>query len=65
MSDYEEDRFEQEDTNEKRHKMKISIDFLTIKDLKLTANVILQYNFKLMQKTHAFKSSKPTAVAQG
>ena len=67
MSEYEEDQFEREDekVNEKRHKMKISVDFLTIKDLKLSANVVLSYQLRLIQQTHSFKSGKATAVQQG
>ncbi len=68
MSDYEEDQFEKEEDqaakSQKAHKMKISIDFLTIKDLRVSANLMLQYSLKLLQQTHSFKSGKPTAVAQ-
>jgi len=47
MSDYGDDHFEKDDTdnaqNEKKHKMKISIDFLSVKDLKNPLNILIQY----------------------
>jgi hypothetical protein len=53
MSDYDED-FEKEDaqpSDEKQHKMKLSIDFLSVKDFKVAANLLLSYSLKLMEKT--------------
>lgn len=64
MTDYDEDIFERdEDPNEKKHLLKFSIDILSVKDLKVSANLIVQYTMKLLQ-THSFKSSPPTPVSQ-
>lgn len=63
MSDYEEDQFEKDEqhdnnnnnyphsagANEKKHKMKLSIDFLTLKDMRISANILIQYSLKLLQ----------------
>lgn len=81
MSDYEEDQFEKEEHNsnynnnfknvslngnEKQHKMKLSIDFLTIRDMRVSANVLICYSLKLSDEKdlHNFKSGKATAVPQ-
>lgn len=64
MSDYEEDHFDPEDQQDnKQHLLKLSIDFLNVKDCKLSANLFLQYTLKL-QQTHSFKSNPPTPVNQ-
>lgn len=49
MSDYEED-FEKEEgpKDEKKHKMKLSIDFLSVKDFKQTINLVVSYSLKLL-----------------
>jgi hypothetical protein len=49
MSDYEEDQFERLDSNssEKKHLLKLSIDLLSVKDLKTSANISVSYNLKL------------------
>ena len=67
MSDYENDNFEREDQhdahfNEKKHKMKISIDFLSVKDLKTPLNIQIQYSLRLSTQSHTFKSARPSAA---
>ena len=40
MSDYEDDHFEKEDgQDEKKHLLRLSVDLLSVKDLKVSANV--------------------------
>ena len=49
-SDYEDDHFEasEPNPNEKKHLLRLSIDLLTVKDLKLSANIQVSYNLKLI-----------------
>ena len=48
MSDYEDDNFEKEDiTDEKKHLLKLGIDILSVKDFKLSANIVATYTMKL------------------
>jgi hypothetical protein len=44
-SDYENDGFERDDqlSDEKKHLLKLTIDFLTVKDFKMSANLQLSY----------------------
>ena len=63
MSDYEEDQFEKDDNqDEKKHLLKLTIDYLSAKDFKVSANVILSYSLKLPQQVHSFKAGKATPV---
>ena len=67
MSDYENDNFQREDQNdanfnEKKHKMKISIDFLSVQDLKTPLNIQIQYSLRLSTQSHTFKSARPSAA---
>jgi len=41
MSDYEDDQFERQDStsSDKKHLLRISIDLLSVKDLKTSANI--------------------------
>ena len=63
MSDYEEEHFEREDSfsDEKKHQLRLSIDLLSVKDFKLSANVSVEYTLNLI-KSHAFKSNPPSPV---
>lgn len=63
MSEYSNDRFEQEEANEKRHKMKLSIDFLSVKDLRSAMNLLVVYNLKTTSSSsQQFKSARATPV---
>ena len=61
---YEDDSFEQEPaTNEKKHALKLSIDFLAVKDMKVSASISVAYGLRLVQVAqHQFKSQPPTPV---
>lgn len=62
-TEYDEDQFERDDSHdEKKHLLKLTIDFLTAKDFKMAANVMISYSIKLLQQTHSFKSGKATPV---
>lgn len=65
MSDYEDDQFEKEEPSgaESKHLLRLSIDLLSVKDLKMSANVTVSYTINL-NKTHAFESSPPTPANQ-
>lgn len=45
--EYENEQFEKDSTDEKKHLLKLSLDFLTVKDLKYSANISVQYALKL------------------
>lgn len=62
MSEYEDDHFEAD--SEPKHLLRLSIDLLSIKDLKLSANVSVGYTVNL-NKTHTFKSSPSTPLNSG
>ena len=44
-------------TDERRHLLKLSIDFLSVKDLaKTNGSLLVHYSLKLAGQTHGFKS---------
>ena len=50
----------------KRHLLKLSVDFLTVKEMKLSASVSVQYSLRLQtNQVHQFKSAPPTPVNSG
>jgi hypothetical protein len=63
---YENDGFDSEsmgrasnqDPDGKKHLLKLSVDFLTVKDMKVSSNISVQYSLRLLQHTtvHQFKS---------
>jgi len=63
---YENDGFDSEsmgrasngDSDNKKHMLKLSVDFLTVKDMKLSANISVSYSLKLAQHStvHQFQS---------
>jgi hypothetical protein len=63
---YENDGFDSEsigrasngDADQKKHLLKLSVDFLTVKDMKVSANVSVSYTLRLLQQStvHQFKS---------
>ena len=70
---YENDGFDSEsmgrasngDDQQKKHALKLSIDFLTVKDMRISANLSVQYSLKLLSQLHQFKSSAATPVNSG
>ena len=42
MTEYEDD-FERDEANEQNHKLKLSIDVLSVKDMQLSANIVVSY----------------------
>jgi len=46
MSDYENDNFE-EDQVPALHLLRLSIDLNSVKDFKVSGNLVMQYSFKL------------------
>lgn len=48
---------------ERRHQLKLAVDFLTVKDLNQSASISVQYSLRLTNQTmHNFKSSPATPV---
>lgn len=73
---YENDGFDSESVgrasngdaaDQKKHMLKLSVDFLTVKDMNVSANVSVSYTLRLLQQStvHQFKSSPPTPVNSG
>jgi hypothetical protein len=42
MTEYEDD-FERDEDQEKKHMLKLSIDVLSVKDMQLSANIVVSY----------------------
>jgi len=40
------------ESNEKKHVLKLSIDFLAVKDMKVSANITVQYSLRLLSQAH-------------
>ena len=53
----------QASASEANHALKLSIDLLSIKDLKISANLVCDYQLKLSSGLHSFRSEKPTPVS--
>lgn len=64
MSDYEKDDFELEDDPSAKHLLRLGIDILSVKEMKVSANISIEYVVNL-DEAHAFKSHPPTPVNQG
>ena len=47
-----------------QHALKLSIDILSVKDLKMAANLMCGYTIKLSSGAHSFRTETPTPVAQ-
>ena len=47
MTEYEDDFERDEEQSEKKHLLKLSIDILGVKDLSLSANLVVSYSLKL------------------
>ena len=50
MTDYDDDIFEREDSqqhDDELHLLKFSIDILSVKDLRMAANIFVQYTLNL------------------
>ncbi len=60
---YENDGFDSEsigrasnNADDKRHLLKLSIDFLSVKDMKISASLSVSYSLRLLSASHNFKS---------
>ncbi|TNV83154.1 hypothetical protein FGO68_gene15387 [Halteria grandinella] len=52
--------------DEKRHLLKLSIDFLSVKEMKISAQISVSYSLRLQStSSHQFKSAPATPVNQG
>jgi hypothetical protein len=67
MSDYSKDSFESNSNNQKggteMHKLKLSVDLLSVRNMTIAANIFVAYQLQL-KEVHSFQSQPPTAVTQ-
>jgi len=64
-NNYENDGFESEGDDSKRHQLKLSIDFLSVKEMRVSATLSFNYSLKLLQNVHSFSSAQKTPVNTG
>ena len=50
--------------SEQHHKLKLSVDLLSVKDLQVSANLVCNYSLKLSSGMHTFRTEAPTPVSQ-
>ena len=59
-NNYDNEGFESESADGeqgKRHQLKLAIDFLSVKDMRVSATLSINYSFKLLQNVHSFSSA--------
>jgi centrosomal protein CEP120 len=63
MSEYSQESFESNNKSggPEVHKLKLSIDLLSVRNFSTAANVFVTYELQL-KETHSFQSSPPTAI---
>ena len=59
-NNYENDGFDSEGgaaDESKRHQLKLSIDFLSVKDMRVSATLSFNYSLKLLNNVHSFSAA--------
>lgn len=60
-NNYDNEGFESESAADgdqaKRHQLKLAIDFLSVKDMRVSATLSINYSLKLLQNVHSFSSA--------
>ena len=63
MSEYSESFESNNNSGGEMHKLKLSVDILSVRNFSTAANVFVSYQLQL-KDMHQFQSSPPTAVTQ-
>jgi predicted patatin/cPLA2 family phospholipase len=55
-------KLEKKNMSEDKHNLRLTVDMLSVKDMRMSANLMLKYVINLGGQSHAFQSFEPTPV---